>query len=489
MPDSSQTYSRRHLLKLSGVIGISGTAGCLDGFPGVGGSGSGIETWPLFQYDTVNSGSVPSATGLDGKVSERWTRDIGITAPPVAREGTLYVVTRGGASALSVDGSETWSTNFEKGFGPDIDSIALRDDLLYVRIEDVYPRLRVLATKDGAELAVDQGFMGGKQRLAVSDGSVFMAKEEPAVIQAVKTDDFEEPAWIFEDAVTPPEETWDNLPETLREALAQNELEGWEESNKKVWGEMEAHQRRSFLYNDYYNPYSATSPVVHDGAVYIAYERRSSIGRMYWKCYAISVTDGTKQWSARFPKDSTGPLDYFEEGANFSLASAELSVGEGRLFFPERTGAPIYPHETTLHALNTEDGTEEWRFDLPAPEFSPVTVGDGTVYIVNDARPDHEDIETATVYALSAQDGSEEWSYETDIHLGTSAFVLIGDTLYLTGVDRRFGERGRLVALSAGDGTEQWVYEMDKPIRTTPVVVKDTIYLGDREGVLHALSA
>ena len=46
---------------------------------------------------------------------------------------------------------------------------------------------------------------------------------------------------------------------------------------------------------------------------------------------------------------------------------------------------------------------------------------------------------------------------------------------------------GTLVSFDA-DGTERWQEELDPPVRTSPVVAGDHIYLGTSDGLLYALS-
>ncbi|WP_435101332.1 PQQ-binding-like beta-propeller repeat protein [Halarchaeum sp. P4] len=125
--------------------------------------------------------------------------------------------------------------------------------------------------------------------------------------------------------------------------------------------------------------------------------------------YALSLADGTTQWTATLPLPEDG--------------SAYLAVADGRL----HAQSP----DTTLAALDTETGGDLWRRTLGG---EPHGLGPRPPAIAGDTRFALDD---DAVYALDAETGETRWSLALDVEPGLmSAPSVRDDALYYAGVGR-----------------------------------------------------
>lgn len=103
--------SRRAFLG-AGVLGVSAVAGCLESFSGSEGES---ESWPMFQFDTENTGH-GETTGPKTGVEIDWQFDTGteawnrVASSPAVVDGTVYVGNDNGVVyALDAEsGAERW---------------------------------------------------------------------------------------------------------------------------------------------------------------------------------------------------------------------------------------------------------------------------------------------------------------------------------------------------------------------------------------------
>jgi eukaryotic-like serine/threonine-protein kinase len=160
--------------------------------------------------------------------------------------------------------------------------------------------------------------------------------------------------------------------------------------------------------------------------------------------YALDSTDGSQQW--RF---ATG-----------GYVSSTPAVADGTVY--------VGSQDDHMYALDAGTGTEQWRFEADGRIFSSPAVADGTVYIGSGWGD-------FAVYALDAADGTVQWRFETGGEVGSSPAVVDG-TVYVGSDD------GYMYALDATDGTEEWTTEIGdfetRGIHSTPAVVDGTVYFG-----------
>lgn len=78
------------------------------------------------------------------------------------------------------------------------------------------------------------------------------------------------------------------------------------------------------------------------------------------------------------------------------------------------------------------------------------------------------------------EDGEVTWSTERG-PAGISAPAVVGDTVYVGNV------QGRVQALSAVEGDLRWAFEMDEAVTSSPAVSDGTVYVGCDDGSVYAL--
>lgn len=181
--------------------------------------------------------------------------------------------------------------------------------------------------------------------------------------------------------------------------------------------------------------------------------------------HALDIDGGSSVW--RF------------ETAGHSLTSADVgfdrrqiyssaAVHEGVVYFGSR--------DAQLYALDLRDGRELWRVDDGSSAWvisSPAVTGD-RVYSARSS--------STKVRALNATDGSEIWSITTGGGVFSSP-VLVGDTLYVGNAS------GWVMALAAADGSERWRYRTGGGVWATPLVANGRLYVGSDDGFLYALES
>lgn len=353
--------------------------------------------WPQFQVDSANTGSHPAASGPTDDVTERWQYDIGKEAsPPVVVDGTVYVGTEKEVIALNErDGSEVWRAPVN---GVVDASPAVADGTVYVgttnNLASAFDRksgeklwqVRTAPSRyDGevgltvsggmvyvnswsgvhaldAETGEKQWQSGGKHTPAVAGESVFIAKvgRDGEQISAHDSADGSE-RWTY----------------TATKA------------NREVW--------------------IPASPTVSDDLVYFGIRAdnprvtHSAEGRVY----ALSASNGTKQWQA----DTKFPV------RNGAFDGETLFIG---------TVSPGHSRKGAVWALEPTSGAKRWRTDISG-RISVPAVADGIIY-VGASSPEPDD--SSRIHALETSDGSEQWQVDMDGHvLGHPAVV--NDTVYI----------------------------------------------------------
>ena len=173
-----------------------------------------------------------------------------------------------------------------------------------------------------------------------------------------------------------------------------------------------------------------------------------------------------------------------------------------------------------LHALDAEDGEEEWTFTgAGALEGAPAVAGGNAVVVAQD-----RDTGTAAVHAVDLATGKEDWRLRPEgVSITASSATIAGDTVVVgfgdvrvRGIDAATGRlrwqarvRGgfspRMVPIAADDvtigdlfghvyalapatGRERWVQRVPGSfISASPLAVGDAIVVGDRSGQLAAI--
>ena len=202
---------------------------------------------------------------------------------------------------------------------------------------------------------------------------------------------------------------------------------------------------------------SSTPALASDGTVYF---------RDDTKLYALSST-GTLKWT-------------FDLGSTTTGTYCSPAVGaDGTIYLGTNAGA--------FYALKP-DGTKKWSFTandgVTTPGdgdiyTTPAIGADGTIYFAN---------LYGTVYALtdSGTAATKKWTWSTSDHSSiTSSIAIAADgTLYFAGYDHK------LHALSSS-GTEKWSFTLGDQVRaSSPVIAVDgTVYVGCYDQLVYAVTS
>lgn len=187
-------------------------------------------------------------------------------------------------------------------------------------------------------------------------------------------------------------------------------------------------------------------PAIVDGTVYV--------GSTSSRVLALDVADGTERW--RF--DANGGV------------VGSPAVRHGRVYVGTQGGI--------VHALDRETGTERWRSetdDLGMLYPSPAV--DDDLLVVGTWN-------TGQVRAFHPGSGREQWRVPgLEQVLDVTSPVIAGDRVY-------FGSDDGLHAVDrdTGEQLETLQAEVAGGMLSSPAVVNDTVYVGDGEGTVHAIS-
>ncbi|MBT4126568.1 MAG: PQQ-binding-like beta-propeller repeat protein [Chloroflexi bacterium] len=196
------------------------------------------------------------------------------------------------------------------------------------------------------------------------------------------------------------------------------------------------------------------------------------IGTMAGTLYAIDISN---------PDDATNASDRIKWTFEASGAIAGPILAEnGSLYFGD-LGSNAYKldissRSTASQISDVNSGNGEWIFDAGAWVWAKPVIEDGTVYV---------SALSGTVFAIDDSTGSEKWSSSIEGQIVSSP------TLF----DRKRGDtRERALAVPSGeknvwvmsviDGRELGVFVTDEPVKSTPLVYNELLYVHALNGDL-----
>jgi outer membrane protein assembly factor BamB len=229
-----------------------------------------------------------------------------------------------------------------------------------------------------------------------------------------------------------------------------------------------------------------SSAAIADGVVYVG----SANGFLH----AVGLNDGKLRWKYKAAEDGIG--------------ESSPAVAGSLVFIGDLAGV--------LHAVNTSTGKAAWTFKTGSEiKSSPVVAGDKVLIGSYDSY----------LYGLNIKDGTLAWKVHTDGYVHATPAVVDG-VAYVTGCDELLraisvADGKQLFALSSGAytgaspaisngrayyGTYEnevlgvdlktrrilWHYkhpERNFPFYSSAALVGDTLYLGGRDKLVHALDA
>ena len=247
-----------------------------------------------------------------------------------------------------------------------------------------------------------------------------------------------------------------------------------------------------------------SSPVVHDGVVYIGsedgnlYAIDEKTGKTHWKFktggavhssaavyknmvyigsfdgyyYAVDAKTGHlkwkfktggEQWSGEISFLGFKPVDkYMDDLWDFFLSSPVVNADAKNpsVFFGSSDG--------NVYALNADTGELKWKFGAKGSIHCSPVLYKNTLYIGS---------WDANLYAIDTESGKLRWQFETGSKLGfkgiESTVAVANDMVY-------FGARDPfLFALNAETGKLVWKYDAAYSwIISSPVVANDVLYVG-----------
>jgi hypothetical protein len=171
----------------------------------------------------------------------------------------------------------------------------------------------------------------------------------------------------------------------------------------------------------------SASPTISDNVAYF--------GRNDGALYAVDTQTGERIWHL-FPRFDP------EKGTPASWAISTPAVEDKVVYF-------VAGGTDILHAVNTQTGLEEWRFEstesVATMNPAPPTVADDVVYFGSNGD--------RSLYAVDVEAGTEKWHLEIG---GTvaSAPVVANGVVYFVSSDRHF------YAVDAETGQEKWNVEL-----------------------------
>jgi outer membrane protein assembly factor BamB len=158
-----------------------------------------------------------------------------------------------------------------------------------------------------------------------------------------------------------------------------------------------------------------------------------------------------------------------------SLVEFPPAVAYRRLYFANNAGV--------FFAVNARTGKRAWRFVSRRCVAASPAVADGRVYMtfLNHPPCNASRVRDGEVIAFAAGSGKVVW--RRTIGPSESSPLVVGDTVYL-------GDwRGVVYALDRRTGRTRWTFRTDGEVKGAPALAGGTIYVGSYDSHVYALSA
>lgn len=329
------------------------------------------DNWPMFQYDTANTGSNPATGGVETNIEVKWTAaaEDRVYSSPAIVDGVLYIgSTDGNVYALDAEsGATEWV--FETGGGI-YSSPAVVDGTLFIGSSD--SALYALDAEDGSEQWMFETGGSVSSSPTVRNGIVYFGGLDSSVYAV----DAERGSleWTFQTegmvsgvpAVDGGTVYIGSFDETL---YALDAVTGTPEWKYHAKGEIRE------------------GPSVADGTVFVGTKNIDTSSETAENVYAVDAADGSEVWTV----ETVGRVD------------GSPAVADGVLYIPS---------SKVLYALDAADGTQHWSYHADNQIHSPPTVVKNTVYVGKNGNE---------FLALDAADGSERWKVGLDSGVGVAA--------------------------------------------------------------------
>ncbi len=185
-----------------------------------------------------------------------------------------------------------------------------------------------------------------------------------------------------------------------------------------------------------------SSPVVVDNVVYV--------GGSNSYLYALNAADGTILWSKRF-------ADYGKYVTSAVSTTSDPFVEDGVVYVSGNKYAGSSTYTYSVYALDADDGTLIWSYDVNTKGLDSPVVVDGHVVVAGD---------DGYIYAIDAASGVYEWKYSLTSN---------GKAIFHDGVMYIGSDDGKLYAFDPSTGSKKWEGYVGNSdyVRGTPAVSTD----------------
>lgn len=385
------SQTRRRFVRLVGVGGVAGLAGCSNDESNresgntpeptqtpthsptearvettASDGGSDATDWPTFRYDVRNTGHNPAVTGPADDPTVAWEREGFGEAHPAVVDGTVYV---GGSDSVRALNGDTGETQWTYDVGGRVDATpAVADGTV------VFPSwngpVHAVSAEDGSEVWVrsvsnvsGEPMDGDSMALetgavTVADGTVYNAsvRRRKDVFFALDLATGET-QFVIDSTPGDGDDAWANGEENFVSAPAVADgraylggESGWHYAIDIGSGEVAWSHDAGFGFRG--------SSTVVDGTVYYATSGRADDAPTL---YATDAASGDVQWTYEVVPDDGNP----EVRAATAFAHGAVLVGHTN---------------GQLHAVEP-DGTERWTVDVPGPAYSAASADSERIYL------------------------------------------------------------------------------------------------------------
>lgn len=365
-------------------------------------------TWPMYQYDSGNTGSNPVAQGLQtDQVQERWSNETDqVFSSPAVYDGTVYYGSIQGQANGAIYAADTATGEIKWSID--------RDEP--VRTSPVIANDRIYYALDGSVYALDPD-TGETEWTIETSGN---GDSNPILDDGMLYVNF----WEGRGA--------DNVTISIYAIdLAEQEIQ-WSEN---ILGNADSPLVKAGdnLYIQLWHPPSSSTRVDK-----LSIERQSSIAR-----YDLQVSQGIKAHPGQPTLITSGgklliPLENdvacFDVDTNSEQWKYETESRMGEIGAVIDDTFCIADRDRRVHAIDTETGEAEWTYQAERGGYNTgggihVSAAQNTVYVTGDIQE--------TVYALDLSDGSKRWGTRLESPAGTPATVT-SDAVFVGGFSNGF---------------------------------------------------
>lgn len=251
-----------------------------------------------------------------------------------------------------------------------------------------------------------------------------------------------------------------------------------------------------------------SAPTVVDGTVYIGTETGDQPGALV----ARDAVSGEEQW--RFETDSSirsspqvvdttafviavGDALYAIDTADGTEQWRSTDVRVNTDSSPTVTDERVFITGRELYVVDTVTGDTRWRFGTEGRATTTPTVAEETVFVAfrSDVSEADEVSFNSTLYAVDTSDGTEKWQFELGDRSPSDPTVANGLVYIIGEADGRGVSPvpDVLYAVDAATGEKEWQFDLGEEVQpTSPTVADDFVYVvGDTgdDAVLHSVDS